>query len=116
LLYNNGDGILGDEEVFKCPSNKTGYDPAGDYLRDFSWYLKKPNKVIIGDNMPNHEYDAFVFLFADGHCIITNGDGNEFQDVKNVKGAYEMNDCMYQSDFSEDITPTDKYTLLSIRD
>jgi hypothetical protein len=115
-LYDNGNGIIGDEMIFVCTERALDCEPDGNYLRDFTWELKKPDKVIAGDNMPNHNYEVFVFLFGDGHGKTTKGNGEEIQDVKNISGAYDPNDCMYKNDFNEDITPTNKYTFLSIRD
>jgi hypothetical protein len=117
LLYDNGDGLIGDDKIFVCPSNRNpDENPNGDYLRDYNWTIGKPNKVIVGDDRPNHRYDAFVFLFKDGHCLVNKGNGRENQRIDNVKGAYESDDCMYWNDHSEDTIPTDKYTLLNIRD
>lgn len=111
-LYNNGKGLLPCEGVFHCPSDpkiKRSSIGMGSYQRNGTIdsvgldHGFKPNVITIGDGDrgdnakdANHQAEAFVFLFKDGHGKIHKGDGENVSAIA-VDGAsgkedvYDMN-------------------------
>ncbi|MHC4871317.1 MAG: prepilin-type N-terminal cleavage/methylation domain-containing protein [Planctomycetota bacterium] len=106
-LYDDGNGVMADKNVFICPEDSSidsSNIGAGSYQRNgtdddtglaLGW---KPNVVVIGDgdngdtaNTANHQAESFIFLFKDGHCISHRGDG-ESVSATSVKGAHGTED------------------------
>ncbi|MHC4871318.1 MAG: hypothetical protein ACYTFY_05690 [Planctomycetota bacterium] len=106
ILYDNGNGIVGDEKLFHCPEVEN-HHKMGDYLRGGTkdnWFIKgqKPNMIIAGDAENNHNLDYYIFLFKDGHGKILKG-----------KSKTEIND-IYDKSITENSDPNRSW--LGIRD
>jgi type II secretory pathway pseudopilin PulG len=154
-LYAGGDGIIGDNKIFECPSdgdiNYAGgtdgfasdeeasyycsYARSGDAIAlsatpaTYGWkYSYKPNVVVAGpddgcdsankENAPttdagNHQFEAFVFLFKDGHTVIQNNDPDDGAQAIGVKGAYEDEDDMFANNESGFTHDANKHTYLN---